>query len=202
MGVGLGVLLISGGDLASRLALQEVIASQVKHCTGAKGVSARIGSFPFVYDLVAEGHVSEATIVSSGVTAGLVTLDQVSISAKNIRFDRSQLLEHRKFVVTSVGPVKMSVRMTLSGLESAVTDILGFGIAPTPAGFNVTIDGRPVAEVALNQFFPDCPVTAKRSGDAISVSCSMPSVPRPALAEFSALQCPSASALAHFPKEA
>lgn len=170
-----------GVDLAARYAAQDAMAAAVQRSTKAKSVSVTISSFPFIYDVLAEGRVDDIDVIAHDVPAGPVTLDTIELKGSQVRLDRSQLLDHRTVRLTSVGSATLSIVLSLSTIENALATDLGVSV--TASGSNdlvVSAGGRTLATIDLTKvpIVPYCPVQLVHSGSTYTLSCTVSPVPQ------------------------
>ena len=175
-------------DLAARSATESAIASHARTSTHAQSVTARIRSFPFLWDVAAEGQISELTVTGRSVPAGPLQLDQVTLVAHHVHFDRHRLLSDRKVTLTSVASAQLTVVAHLSSLEQAVASALGVEIVPSGSDrLALRAGGRTVATVDLTKvpIIPTCPLSVLHTGTSYTLSCTVAPVPASVLAAIS-----------------
>ena len=175
-------------DLAARSAAESAIASRVQLSTHAQGVSATVDSFPFLWDVAAEGQISDLTVTGRGVPAGPLVLDQVTLVAHHVHFDRHRLIADRKVTLTYVASAQVTVVAHLSNLEQAVASALGVEIVPSGSDrLALRAAGRTIATVDLTKvpIIPTCPLTVLHTGTSYTLSCTVAPVPASVLAAIS-----------------
>jgi hypothetical protein len=182
------VAALVAADLALKAVAQNAIAADVKRSTHAESASASIHSSPFLFDAAVRGRVDRIDVTARGVPAGPVRIDQVRLDASQIHFDRGQLLNDRKVVLTSVGQATLSAEVELSGIEGAIAS--GLDLQVTASGSNhvaVSIAGRTLIVIDLTRIpiVPDCPLTISHTGTQYTFSCTVSPVPQSVLAALS-----------------
>ena len=179
---------VVGVDIGARVATQDAIAADVHRSTHSDGASASVSSFPFLYDVAAEGRLDRVSITDRGVPVGPIRLDQVHLVAYQVRFDRGQLLDHRKVELTSVDRATVTVNAHLSSLAGTIARDLGVKVTSSASGqITVSAEGLTVATIDLTKvpIIPDCPLQITNSGDDYTFSCTVSPVPASVLAALS-----------------
>lgn len=183
--VGAGLV---GLDLWARSATESAIASDVQRSTHAGAVTARIDSEPFLWDVAAEGRLSAVTVTGTSVPAGPLTVDRVTVSARDVHFDRHALVQDRTVRITSVASADVTVVVHLSGLEQSLASVLGVEVVPSGSDrLELRAAGHTVATVNLTKIplIPVCPLSVTHQGASYVLSCSVAPVPAPVLAALS-----------------
>lgn len=184
----LAVAGLVGVDIAARVGTQNLIATDVQQSTHSRSASVGISSFPFLYDIAAEGRIGQVTVTDSGVPAGPFRIDQVRLDASEVHFARTQLLQHHSVRITEVGRATVTVVARLSGLQGALANQLGLQVTATSSDrILVTADGHTVATLDLTRIpiVPQCPLQVSHRGDTYSFSCTVAPVPPAVLAALS-----------------
>ena len=187
----LAVILAAGlvaADLAARSATESAIASRVRTSTHAQSVTASITSFPFLWDVAADGEISGLSITGQAVPAGPLVLDSVTLVAHHVHFDRHRLLSDRKVTVTSVASAQVTVVAHLSGFEQALASALDVEIVPSGSDrLALRAAGRTLATVDLTRvpLIPTCPLSVLHTGPSYTLSCTVAPVPSSVLAALS-----------------
>lgn len=178
------VVLAVGGlvalDYAARVGTQDLIATNVKRSTHSEKATASISSFPFLYDIAAEGRIGGVTVTDTGVPAGPFRIQEVELDASDVHFARSELLQHHNVHITEVGRATVTVVASLSGLEGALAQQLDVQVVATGSDrIRITAEGRTVATVDLTRIpiVPTCPITVSHTGDTYRFSCTVAPVP-------------------------
>ena len=182
------VAALVAGDFAARSATEDAIASDVHKSTHSDGASAAISSFPFLYDVAAEGRLDRVTITDRGVPAGPIRLDQVRLVASQVHFDRHRLLSTHKLRLTDVDSATITVDAHLSALAGTIARDLGLSVTSSSSNrLKITAGGLTVASIDLTKvpIIPDCPLHVSHSGDAYTFSCTVSPVPASVLAAVS-----------------
>lgn len=175
-------------DLLARSATQDAIATDVQRSTHSSSATAGISSFPFLYDVAAEGRLDRVTITARGVPAGPVRLDQVRLVGTQIHFDRHQLVSDRSVRLTEVGTATVTVQAHLSGLAGSIASDLGIEVtAPSSNRVSVRAAGHTLATLDLTQIpiIPRCPLQVTHTGETYTFSCTVSPVPESVLTALS-----------------
>ncbi len=177
-----------GLDIAARVGTQKLIATDVQRSTHSQSVDVSISSFPFLYDVAADGRIPRVIVTDTGVPAGPFRIDQVRLDASGVYFARSELLDRHSVRITQVSRATVAIVARLSGLESSLANRLNVQV--TAAGsdrIRVTADGYTVATVNLTKIpiVPQCPLNFTHDGDSYTFSCTVSPVPPPVLAALS-----------------
>jgi hypothetical protein len=175
-------------DVVLKDRAENAIAAHVQRSTHSEGASASIHSFPFLFEAAVRGRVDRIDITDRGVPAGPVRIDQVRLDASQVHFDRGQLLNDRKVVLTSVSRATLSAQIELSGIEGAIAS--GLDLQVTASGSNhiaISIAGHTLTVIDLTRIpiVPDCPLTISHTGTRYTFSCTVSPVPQSVLAALS-----------------
>jgi hypothetical protein len=178
-------------DFVARDATQNAVATDVRRSTRSDGASVTIDSFPFLYDVVAEGRLDRVTVVDRGVPAGLFRMDEVKVVASQVRFERRHLLVDHNVDITSVGRATFTVVTHLSTVEGIAAQALGAQV--TASGSNqiaISVAGHALLTVDLTRIpiFPQCPLQISHAGDEYTFSCTVAPVPSSVLVALSKAQ--------------
>lgn len=173
-----------GVDLAARYGTQQAVAAAVKRSTKAGSVTVSINSFPYIYDVLAEGRVDNIDVVAHHVPVGPLTVDQIELKGSQVRINRSDLFNHHSVHLESVGSATFSVVIDLPTIENTLATDLGVNV--TASGSNrivISAAGRTIETIDLTKvpIVPDCPVQMVHSGDAYTISCTVSPVPQSVL---------------------
>lgn len=186
------VILLAAGlvalDYAARVGTQNLIATDVRQSTHSRSATVGITSFPFLYDIAAQGRIDRVTVTDSGVPAGAFQIDQVRLDASHVHFARRDLLQRHIVRITEVGRATVTVVARLSGLQSALANQLGVQVTATASDrILLTADGHTVATLDLTRIpiVPLCPLQVAHSGDTYTFSCTVSPVPPTVLAALS-----------------
>ena len=175
-------------DNLARIGSQDAVASAVKASTHSQSASARISSFPFIYDAAAEGRIGKVVVTDRGVPIGLIRLDVVSLDASDVRFDRHQLFVDRKVRITRIDRATITLQTHLSTMVNDLANSVGAQvISPGPGMIAITVDGRTVSSIHLTQIpiVPACPLQITQTGDEYTFTCTVSPVPPSVLAALS-----------------
>lgn len=167
-------------DLAARSVTQDAIATDVQKSTHSEGASASISSFPFLYDVAAEGRIDRVAITDRGVPAGPLRLDQVRLVASQVRFDRHELFTQHAVRLTDVGSATVTVQARLTSLTGTIARDLGIEVTSSASNrITVSAGGVTVARIDLTKvpIIPDCPLDVTHSGEVYTFSCTVSPVP-------------------------
>lgn len=177
-------------DFAARTAAQDAIASHVQRSTHAQRVRVSISAFPFLWDVAAEGRIPGVDVVGYGVPAGPVTVDQVSLDARGVSFDRHQLLSSQSARLTSVSRATVTVVIHLTSAEYSLVHDLGVQVdAASSRRVTLSVAGRTVVTFNLTRIpiVPDCPLAVSASGANYTFTCTVSPVPPAVLTALSQL---------------
>jgi hypothetical protein len=166
-------------------ATQSAIARDVQRSTHSQTASASITSFPFLYDVTADGRIDRLVITDRGVPAGPVTIESVRLVASQVRFDRHELLVDQKVHLVSVGRATVTAVVQLSGLEGVIAS--GLDLRVTASGSDhvvVSVAGHQLAVLDLTRIpiVPPCSLQITHSGTRYTFACSVSPVPPTILA--------------------
>lgn len=174
------VAALVAADFAARSATETRIATDVRSSTHSDEASASISSFPFLYDVAAEGRLKQVTIVARGVPAGPIRLDQVELVADQVHFDRHQLVSSHTVHLTDVGSARITVQAHLSSLAATIARDLRVQVTSSASNrLTLSVEGVPLVTLDLTRvpIIPDCPLQVAHSGDAYTFSCTVSPVP-------------------------
>ncbi|HET6963465.1 MAG TPA: LmeA family phospholipid-binding protein [Acidimicrobiales bacterium] len=177
-----------GLDLAARIGTQNLIATDVQRSTHSRATDVSISSFPFLYDVTADGRIQRVTVTDSGVPAGPFRIDQVRLDASGVYFARSQLLERHSVRITEVDRATVTIVARLSGLEGSLANKLNVQVTADGSDrIRVTADGHTVATINLTKIpiVPQCPLNFTHNGDSYTFSCTVSPVPPAVLVALS-----------------
>lgn len=175
-------------DLAARSATETAIAKDVRRSTHARSVTVGISSFPFLYDVAVEGRLGHITITGHDVPVGPLTLDQVTLSADQVHFDRHLLVSDHKVAITSVARADVTVVARLSSLEATVASKLDVQIVASGSNrLDLTAAGHTLFTVDLTKvpLIPVCPLQVLHGSGTYTLTCSVSPVPASVLAALS-----------------
>ena len=167
-------------DFFARYTTQDAIARDVRSSTHSGTASASISSFPFIYDVAAEGRLDQVTVVDRVVPVGPIRLDQVRLVASQVHFDRHQLLTNHTVRLTGVDSATVTVSAHLSSLAGKLVRDLGVQVTSSASGrISISAEGVPVATIDLTRvpLIPDCPLQITHSGDSYDFTCTVSPVP-------------------------
>lgn len=193
-----------GADFAARQVAQSQLADHIRQSTSATSASAAIHSFPFVYDVLADGSVTEVDATAEGVPAGPLRLHQVTVSAHQVQLDRHQLLADHRIHLTAIASATATVTVTAAEISAAagvpVTLSAGNVASATVHGVTVPavvgVDGQTLTlsaggvrllgvDLRQSPVVPTCAMTlAVRPGE-LQVSCTVAPVPPSVIAALS-----------------
>lgn len=185
--VALAAVLV-GLNYAARAVTETALADHVKSATHARSASASVNFFPFLWDAAVEGRVRDVTVVDRGVPAGPITLDTVTVTAHQIKFDRNVAFNAQKVHLISISSATVTVTTHLTGLEQSLASALGASVSVQPGDeLTVRVAGHPVFSYQLSRIplIPDCPLQVAQAGGAYRLSCTVSPVPAPVLAALS-----------------
>ena len=169
-------------------ATESAIASDVQRSTGSRGASASITSFPFLYDVTADGRIGRLAVTDRDVPLGPVTIQQVDLVASQVRFDRHDLLANQTVRLVSVGRATISAVVQLSGLEAGIASAAGLEVSATGSNHVVlSAAGHTLAVVDLTRIpiVPPCQLGITHTGSRYTFSCTVSPVPPTVLAALS-----------------
>jgi hypothetical protein len=196
---------LAGLDLLARHVAETELASRAKAATHATAASAHIGSFPFLYHLLAQGSVPEVDLHLERVPVGPLRLHELTVVLHGVVVDRHALLTERRVELSRVASATAVVTATAADLSSAVGDpvrlpganevqvtVAGRPVTATVAlaagpTFLVDVAGRPVLSVDLAQspLVPDCAMALEVLPGEVELSCTVAPVPHVLLAAIS-----------------
>lgn len=186
------VIVVAGAlvaaDLVARSVAEHAIATDVRRSTGSDASTATISSFPFLYDAAVEGRLDRVTVVDRGVPVGPARLDEVSVVASQVHFDRHLLLSQHAVRLTSVGSATVTVDVHLASLTGRLARDLGVRVTASASDrITVSAAGVPITTVDLTKvaIIPECPLQVDHSGDTYTFSCTVSPVPASVLAALS-----------------
>ena len=175
-------------DNLARVGSQDAIGSAVKASTRSQSASAKISSFPFIYDAAAEGKLGKIVVTDRGVPIGALRLDVVTLNASDVRFDRHQLFVDHKVRITEIDRATLTMETHLSALVSSLANAAGAQVtAPSPGIIAITVGGQVVSSINLTQIpiVPACPLQITHTGDDYTFTCTVSPVPPSVLAALS-----------------
>jgi LmeA-like phospholipid-binding len=175
-------------DVTAKDATENAVAANVRRSTHAQRTTVSVSSFPFLYQIAADGRVDRIVIDDYGVPAGPLRLDQVQLDARDVRFDRHALVQERYVDITSVSRATVTVVARLSSLQAGLAHDLGLQVEATSSDqIALRALGRTVATIDLTRIsiVPRCPVRVVQVGDTYRISCTVAPVPAPVLAALS-----------------
>jgi hypothetical protein len=119
------VIVLVGGayvglDLAARSIAENHFTQDIRGHTGAKGVSVRVDSVPFLFDLLAHGSVQSVDIQLEQLPVGRLELARVDVSARRVQLNRGYLFGSHRIQVTSISSAQVRVTVTASELSAAI----------------------------------------------------------------------------------
>ena len=112
-------------DNLARIGSQDAVASVVKSSTHSQSVSAKITSFPFIYDAAVEGKINKVVVTDRGVPIGVILLDVVTLNASDVRFDRHQLFVDHRVRLTRIDRATITLQTHLSTLVNDLANSVG-----------------------------------------------------------------------------
>jgi hypothetical protein len=176
-----------GVDYAARYVTQSAVASAVKTHSHAQTVSVTISSFPFIYDVLAQGRVQRVDVVALGVPAGAVVLNRVELVADGVDLSRSDLFSGKP-TLTSVSRATVTIDYQLSGVEAALAQ--GFDVqAAVSSGPTIVLTARnrviDTIKLARVPLVPDCPLQETHTANFYQFTCTVSPVPPAVLATLS-----------------
>ena len=182
-------------DNAARIGTQDAVATAVKKSTHSQSASVRVDSFPFLYDTAAEGKIRHVVVTDRGVPIGLglLRLDQVTLDASQVHFDRHQLLLDRRVRITEIARATITMQTHLTALESDLAVGLNAQVtSPRPGVIDITVAGHTVSSINLTliPIIPPCPLQITQSGDEYTFTCTVSPVPPSVLAALSKVHPP------------
>ena len=167
-------------DYLAKDGTQKLIADAVKNSTHSDRATASISSFPFIYDVAAEGKLQNLTVTDYGVPAGVVRLDEVKLAAHDIKFDRHKLIFNHTTRLTSVQSATVTVVFELSALQNAAANLLNVQVVSSSSSqLVITAAGHVVASLNLTAvpIIPQCPLNVVHNGASYTFSCTVSPVP-------------------------
>ena len=197
--------IVVGADIGARVFAQHQIADRAKASTGARSSTASINSFPFLYDLLAEGQAKQVMLHLTGVPLGPLRISRVDLKASGVHLDVGYLVSHQKARVKSVDSADARLTLTAADISAATgvqvsiaadqvtASIAGVSIPVTvgvTAGHVLTLDvvGHQVFsfDVDRSPIIPTCDMQLSTANDAISLECQVSPVPPAVIAALSA----------------
>jgi hypothetical protein len=175
-------------DFVAKDATQSAIADTVKKSIHAGHVSVQISSFPFLYDVVAEGKVDRVVVTSQGVTAGLVQLSEVKVDASHVRFNRHELVSHHTVQFTSISQATVTIVVQLTAAQNALASGLNAQVTSTASNdLIISAGGHSLPPIDLTRvpLIPACPLDVVHTGSSYTLTCTVSPVPSTVLAALS-----------------
>jgi len=167
-------------DNLARIGSQDAVASAVKASTHSQSASARISSFPFIYDAAVEGKINKVVVTDRGVPIGLIRLDVVTLNASDVRFDRHQLFVDHRVRLTRIDRATLTMQTHLSTLVNDLANSVGAQVvSPGPGMIAIIVGGHTVSSINLTQIpiVPACPLQIAHTGDEYTFTCTVSPVP-------------------------
>lgn len=198
------VVLALVADLVAGSWVQSQLASRSRSATGAASTSAQVGTFPFLYRLLATGSVPRVDVELEEVPAGPLRLSAVDLSLRRVRVSRHALVFDRQVQVVGVGRGTVAVTLTAADLSAALhrpvriladgritVTVAGLvlGLRPAVAAGNLLVlqvggslaSGGGVTLPALRVRLPastlPCAVALAVTAGAVHLSCTLNRVP-------------------------
>jgi hypothetical protein len=175
-------------DNLARVGSQDAVASAVKSSTKSQGASAKINSFPFIYDAAAEGKLGKVVITDRGVPIGVIRLDLVTLDARDVRFDRHQLFVDHKVHITGIDRATITMQTHLGALVSDIANSLNVQVTSSGPGIiDITAGGQTVSSIDLTKIpiVPACPLQITHTADEYTFTCTVSPVPPSVLGALS-----------------
>ena len=175
-------------DLVAKGVTERALADNVKKSTNAESAHVEISSFPFLWQVGVDGRLARIDLSADQVPIGPVRFERISLDARQVHFDRHQLLSERTVDITAVGQATMTVVAQLSSLQGTIAGDLGVDVtSPAPGQVAISALGRTVTTIDLTRIplVPKCPLTVTHSGSTYTFSCTVAPVPPSVLAALS-----------------
>jgi hypothetical protein len=189
----------TAGDLYARSYADNQLEQRIRAVVPeAHNPSVDISSFPFLAPLLMSGDVRHVAAQAGPVTEGRVTFSHISVSLRDVRLDRTELIRHRRVRLLSVTGGEATAVMTQAELSDALG---GAPVSLTPGRLVVTLGGVPVSaavsmvndqlelhapgqsvvtlQIPTNGLLP-CTASAVVGDGQLALSCQVSTVP-PAL---------------------
>jgi hypothetical protein len=186
LAVGLSIV-----DVVVRHRVQTIIADKIEHDVPGTQATVNISSFPFLGHLAVSGDVPEVTARVTGVKAGTIPLNLVTVHAYKVDVDRNQLFQGT-VKLRSIQRVAVSATVTQATLDSqlGLPVTLGdgtVGLAGIQAPADLTVTGTQVrfSVMGLPPINLDIPVTsllpclggAHLTPGILTVTCTTSQIP-------------------------
>ena len=197
--------LVVGADIGARVFAEHQIADRAKASTGASSSTASINSFPFLYDLLAEGKAKQVTVHLTGVPLGPLRISRVDLKASGVHLDVGYLVHHQKARVKSVDSADARLTLTAADISAATgvqVSITGNQVTASLAGVSIpvtvgvtgghvltlNVEGHQIFNFDLDRspIIPTCDMQLATANEAISLECRVSPVPPAVIAAISA----------------
>jgi hypothetical protein len=196
----------TAADLGGRSAAENQLARALRSKTHAGAASATISSFPFLFDLLVRGDVSEVDVQLLDVPIGKLEVSRVLVLATDLQIDRHALFSSRKVRVTSIASAKVQVTVTAAELSKAIgrrvalqgPDTIKVAIGPImlPATIGIA-DGHLLTigegglrlldiDLSTSPAIPRCAMTLVVTSGSATLSCRVAPVPASLVSAISA----------------
>lgn len=200
-------------DVVAGSWVESQLASRARSATGAGSSSAQVGTFPFLYRLLATGSVPRVDVELGEVPAGPLRLSSVHVSLRRVRVSRHALVMDRRVQVVGVARGTVTVTVTAADLSAGLhrpVRILADGrVTATVAGLVVQLQPSvapgnvvvlrlgassasgaggitlPSLRVRLPSSTAPCAVALAVVAGAVRLSCTLDRVPPALLLEAS-----------------
>ena len=114
-------LLLLGTNYEARLYVQKRVAAQLASSLGVSAhPTVRIGGFPFLWNLLADGKVSSVHVHIGPTSSGSFQVAAVNVTVDRVRVQTSALLDGGAVKVLSAGPADIEAVVTASQISAAV----------------------------------------------------------------------------------
>jgi hypothetical protein len=187
--IGVVVLVLVGavvGNLWARSRAETLLADHVKTATGAQTVSAKVTSWPFLWDVLFS-RVPQVQVVAHEVPVGRLDLSQVTVDARQVKIDREELVSSRKVHVTAISSATVTLLVETRDLPSFITlPSVGLSVIGDRQ-LDVSVDGHQVAtfDLAVSPLIPPCDYVVTQVAAGFQLSCTVAPVPQSLLATLS-----------------
>jgi hypothetical protein len=196
----------TAADLGGRSAAENQLARALRSKTHAGAASATISSFPFLFDLLVRGDVSEVDVQLLDVPIGKLEVSRVLVLATDLQIDRHALFSSRKVRVTSIASAKVQVTVTAAELSKAIgrrvalqgPDTIKVAVGPImlPATIGIA-DGHLLTigegglrlldiDLSTSPAIPRCAMTLVVTSGSATLSCRVAPVPASLVSAISA----------------
>lgn len=186
LAVGLSIV-----DVAVRHRVQTIVANKIQHDVPGTQAAVSITSFPFLGHLAVSGGVPLVTAHVTGVQAGTIPLQMLTVQADGVTVDRNQLFQGTA-EVRSIQRISVTATISQATIDSQVgvpvtlgNGTVGVGGVEAPA--NVSVSGQRVEvqvpplppvhlDIGLSDLLP-CLGGAHISPGVLTLTCTTTQIP-------------------------